>query len=256
MPGGDHDWANAANWNNSNKPGVPGAADVAQLIDGATVTLTGEVTVGAVHMASLGTAQLTIDGGKLIATLEADYNSVGYAGPGSLIIQNGGSVIYYGHVIVGLKDAEGGAVVVRDGTMRVANSYCHNEGYFGKELRNTRTTLYPGGLLDVVNLVPNSGVVDVAGGTLIIRRNVIQKVEEWVASGRIIAMGGDQAWKIKTVFDTRNDCTIVIAVPTDPSKPKPEPLPVPEPLPPPPEPPPAPEPPPVPVVPPQPIIVG
>jgi hypothetical protein len=115
--------------------------------------------------------------------------------------------------MVGFENTQGGSVTIYDGTLRVTKTYHHNETYAGTEILDTRTTINPGGLLDVNDLVLNAGILDIAGGTLIIRRCAVYEVDLWFAEGRIISMGGKPGWKIKVTFDEVSGWTAVVAEP-------------------------------------------
>lgn len=229
--GGDSRWENPENWDKGVVPGLdekvrPGAASV-------TTTLTTNVTITALQWGVDKTSTLVIDGGTLVTTGDNDYNSASINAPGHLVIQNGGSALFSSYFNLGMKSTEGGTVTISNGSLRVFRDYFHNREYTGTEPLNTRTTILTGGLLDAGSMSLTSGVLDIAGGTVVIRRHLLTKIDEWVQSGRIVAMGGDENWKIEATIDAETGCTVVIAVPTDPSKPKPKPLPIPDRLPPP-----------------------
>lgn len=221
---GDGNWTNPANWINETspeKPGVPDSRDEVR-IGNAAVKLTTSVTVdllkagdagAGVEVADGESATVVIDGGELLATGSAGFNSASYKMPGTLIIQNGGSASFGSYFMVGHKKTQGGSVIIHKGTLRVANKYVHNMYYEETDLLNTRTTINHGGLLEVGDLKLNAGLIDLAGGTLIIRRLAIVEVEEWVKAGLIIAMDGAEGWKISAAFDDITGWTTVVAEP-------------------------------------------
>ncbi len=221
--GGSDNWLDANNWSNKDKqgaPGVPGDADQARIPGGVVVKITNAVTVGNFKCGSTegtGTAQVTIDGGSLVTGKNVDYNSACYNVPGTLIVQNGGSAVFNTRFMVGFLDAQGGSLVIHDGTVRVADIFYQNMKYTGTDILNTRTTINTGGVLDVNDLILNAGVMDVAGGTLIIRRSILHIVEQWIIDGRIIPMGGQPGWKLKvTPDDATGWITIVAEAMTEP----------------------------------------
>lgn len=221
---GDELWSNPANWineTNPEEPGVPDSTDEVR-IGNAAVKLTTEVTISnlkagdagaGVEVASGESATVLIDGGELLATGADGFNSAGYKMPGTLIIQNGGSASFGSYFMVGHKKTQGGSVIIHKGTLRVASKYVHNMYYEETDLLNTRTTINPGGLLEVGDLKLNAGLINLAGGTLIIRRLATVEVEEWVKAGLIIAMNGAAGWTIQATFDPSTGWTTVVAVP-------------------------------------------
>ncbi|MCU0858538.1 MAG: hypothetical protein MUC65_09075, partial [Pontiellaceae bacterium] len=164
----NNNWTNEALWVYSDKKtpsGIPGPLDIARLLNGAKAEITSDVVVGSIHLASAGSATLIINGGSLTATLTSDYNSVGYASFGSIVVQNKGSATFNSRFFVGHLNAPSGSLTIHEGTVRVANAFYHNENYAGSEVLYTRTTIHKGGLLDVDSLMLNAGVMDIAGGT-------------------------------------------------------------------------------------------
>lgn len=217
--GGTDDWADAANWSirtDPEKSGTPGAEDTVRIPGGSVVKLTSTVTISylgnGVDGVRHGAVQLIIDGGTLVAVGREEFNSVSYNCPASFTVKNGGSATFYSRLIVGRLDFPGGEMIIHEGTVRVADVYYHNENYAGTETLGTRTTIHPGGLLDVDGLKLNAGVMDIAGGILIIRQHALEEVKQWIRDGRMIAMGGNELWKIKATFDEFSGWTTIISV--------------------------------------------
>lgn len=187
-------WMTPENWVGGN---VPGALDGAFFnYAGQDATLTGVVPdIGRLVIGDNEPGGVTVDGGTLV-TLPGDWSAVGYnVEDAFLIIKNGGSVTYGQRVFLGVNDI-GGTVDIYDGFIRVLNSYTHNNEFDNVFTNNppstSRTTIHPGGLLDVNLLRLKGGVMDVAGGTVIDRSgDVLNNVEEWVGDGRLVAFGGD-----------------------------------------------------------------
>lgn len=195
-------WTNANVWLNtaSHLNSLPGEADEARIGKG-VVTLTTAVTVGYLKVGSGGPGKLIIDGGSLVAAGTEDYNSACFKFEGDILVKNGGSATFNNRLLVGTANEPNGSLVIDQGTVRVSGKYVHNDMYSGTEVINTRTTVNAGGLLDVDRLVLNAGVLDVAGGTLIVRQDDAVKLNAWVDAGRIVAMGGTGGWKVKITID-------------------------------------------------------
>jgi hypothetical protein len=199
----DRNWTNINLWFSTNRPGekvFPGDADETR-ISGGAVRITTPVTVGYLKVGSEGSGTVIIDGGTLVTVGTSDYNSASFNAPGTLIVTNGGSAVFNSRFMVGFKNYGGGRVEIYDGTVRVARSYFHNKDYTGSEPINTRTTVHQGGVLEVNELILNSGVINIAGGTVMIRKGYVEQITHWIAEGRIIAMGGAAGWKIKVTVD-------------------------------------------------------
>jgi hypothetical protein len=209
--GGDDDWNNAANWD---KGVVPGETNEAGIAVG-TIKITNTVTVGYLKagLGRTGPSKVIIDGGTFKAIGMVEYNSSTYRGYGSIIVQNGGSATFNSRFFVGFEDTPKASMILHDGTFRVASTYYHSFGYAGTEALATRTAINTGGVLDVDNLVLNSGVLDIAGGTLIVRRDISFELDQWIMNGRIIVMGGAPGWKIKATVDSTTGWTTVVAEP-------------------------------------------
>ncbi|MCU0858472.1 MAG: hypothetical protein MUC65_08740, partial [Pontiellaceae bacterium] len=218
---GSNNWTNEANWVYSDKKtpsGVPGPADIARVLHGARAEITTEVVVGSVRLSGDGPGTLIINGGSLTAMLvsDSDFSSACYRAFGSMVVQNKGSAFFYSRFFVGFSNAPSGSLIIHEGSVRVANSYTHNWHYTGSSevALHTQTIIYKGGLLDVDTLVLNAGVMDIAGGTLIVRFSCpVEQVNDWVANGRMTAMGGSREWKIQATFDSATGWTTIIAVP-------------------------------------------
>lgn len=214
--GADASWDDPANWTENrvtvtNAQGVtitlsektccPGPESQVR-IGSSVLRITNDITVGSFKLGVGRSATVTIDGGTLTSTGTKEYNSASYNTSAILIITNGGSAVFKNYFMVGFRQARGGIVKIYDGTLRVENNYIHNHQYAGTEDMNTRTIVYQGGLLDVDTLVLNSGILDVAGGTVVIRgRTPAFQVKDWIQKGKIIAMSGTDGWTVRVQED-------------------------------------------------------
>lgn len=200
--GADINWTNANNWLNTTNHlnSLPGEGDEVRIGKG-VVTLTTAVTVRSLKVGAGGPGNLIIDGGSLVSNGLKDYNSAGAKFKGSILVKNGGSATFNSYFMVGFSNVPNGSLVIDQGTVRVSGFFYHNIEYSGTEPINSRTTIKTGGLLDVDKLKLNAGVLDVAGGTLIVRQGDIGQLRAWVEEGRIIAMGGVDGWKINITID-------------------------------------------------------
>jgi hypothetical protein len=158
-------------------------------------------------------AEVIIDRGTLHAVGTNNCNAPSYRCNVAIIVKNGGSAAFTARFYVGYRDTQSGSVTIYDGTFRVTSSYYHNKDYVGTNVLGTRTTIKSGGLLDVDNLILNSGVLDIAGGTLIVRRDISVELDKWIAGGRVIVMGDASGWKIKATVDSITGWTTVVAEP-------------------------------------------
>ncbi|MCU0858381.1 MAG: hypothetical protein MUC65_08285 [Pontiellaceae bacterium] len=213
--GDNQNWTNADNWictNSLKNHVIPGDDDEAR-IGNAAMQITTPVTVGNFKSGVGGPANVIINGGSLLAVKTCEYNSACYLFPGTLVIKNGGSAAFGSYFMVGFKDTQGGVVKIHDGTVRVARVYFHNEQYEGADPLDTRTTIYTGGLLEVGALELNAGVMDIAGGAVVVKNISLEKVFQWIEDGRLTAMGGKEGWKIKTTSDPATGYITMVAEP-------------------------------------------
>jgi hypothetical protein len=225
--GGDDCWTNEANWvyykSNPIKRGTPTTADEVRLNPNTTVRITTPVTVNYLKTGVNGYGTVIIDGGSLSTVGTEDYNSASYNSLGVIIVTNGGAALFNFYFMVGFENHAGGRVEIYDGTVRVPGIYYHSKDYTGSEPVDTRTTISKGGVLDVNELTLNTGIMDVAGGTLIVRMGRAEEINQWIADGRIIAMGGAEGWKINVTVDPKTSYTVIVAESS--SDPKPSPVP-------------------------------
>lgn len=205
---GADNWDDVNNWNNITNPekrGIPGAADKSVIQGGRTLKLTNTVTVGyfrnGVDGVARGASSVIIDGGTLNTVGDGEWNSITRNCATTVIIKNGGVATFKSRLVVGYMNTGSGALIIQEGTVRVEDTFCHHEHYDGTEPLNVRTTIHSGGLLDVDKLILNAGVLDLAGGTLVIRKGAVSEVDQWVASGRIVAMGGAEGWSISNTVN-------------------------------------------------------
>ncbi|MBM4152930.1 MAG: hypothetical protein FJ220_05355 [Kiritimatiellaceae bacterium] len=211
--GTDSDWANASNWSCTNSlknQALPGN-DVEARINNASVRLTTAVTVGNFKIADSSPAELIIDGGTLQTVDKHRGNGIGYFHPATLIITNGGSFICSSFFVAGRQEMQGVRVEIYDGTLQVAREYRQNHLYEGSEPLDTRTTIHPGGVLEAKKLELNAGVLNIAGGSVIIKEAAISEIEQWIQEGRITAMGGKADWKINASLDPSTGFLVMIA---------------------------------------------
>lgn len=217
--GQDDNWNNPTNWvyykSNPPRTGVPAEMDEVRLNPGMVVRITTPVTVGYLKVGVYGLEKVIIDGGSLVTLGTSEYNSANYKYSGTIIVQNGGSATFNSRFMVGYGETSlgQGALEIRDGTVRVADVFFHNMNYSGTETLRSRTTIYGGGLLDVDKLTLNSGVMDIAGGTVVVRSDVVRDVERWLAEGRLIAMGGAEGWTVKATYNIETGWTTLVAAP-------------------------------------------
>ncbi len=219
---GEDNWTNGANWIYYKlkpvKRGVPTEVDDVRLCNG-TVRITTAVTVSCFKVGAEGVGKVIIDGGTLVAVGTGDYNSSSYNTPGTIIVTNGGSATFYSRFMVGFEDYSGGRLEIYDGTVRVAAEYFHSKDYVGSAPVDTRTTIYQGGLLEVDTLTLNTGVMDIAGGKVIVRTGSLNQINQWIEEGGIVAMGDAEGWKINATVNPETGYITLVAEPT--SEPKP-----------------------------------
>jgi len=196
---GDGDWTNIENWRDQY---TPNTTSNVRFSHGATARITNTVEVGAIQCGVSVSSTVIIDGGKVTATSENSYNSAGSTGHhSSLTIKNKGTFKVNSYFIVGMSNSPNTKRTIYEGTLYIARTFYQNKGYMGNAPLATRTTLYTGGVLNTGLMELNAGVLDIAGGTVIIRQDCRTQVAEWIEKGRIIAMGGVDGWKVKITQD-------------------------------------------------------
>jgi hypothetical protein len=212
----EQNWTNSTLWISTNRPGetvFPGDEDETRICSG-IIRITTRVTVGYLKVGAEGSGKVIIDGGSLVTVGSSDYNSASYKVPGALIVINGGSAVFNSRFMVGFQNSGGGRVEIYDGSIRINQTYYHNMEYNGQDKINTRTTIHAKGILDVNGLILNSGIMDVSGGTVIIRTGYAEQINQWVADGRIVAMGGAEGWKIKVTVNPSTGYITLVAEPS------------------------------------------
>lgn len=220
----DASWNDPSNWKKyqaaqgttsqvSDESGIPGTTDQVR-IGSSELRITNQVSISYFKCGVSTRATVTIDGGSLTTTGMSDYNSACFKTASGLIIKNGGSATFNSYLVVGTRQTQGGFVTIYDGTLRVPGAYFHNKDNDGTTNLNTRTTIYGGGLLDVDELALNSGVLNIAGGKVVVRgRNSFTEIEEWVRQGRIIAMDGSDGWTVYVDHDFATGWITLTAAP-------------------------------------------
>lgn len=209
---GDGDrWLDPQNWRNYS---IPGTNDAVVFSPGKTARLKTSATVLAIQLGVGGSEGLIVDGGALEVVGEGkhDWSIIGYKNDGTLTVQNGGSVTIKNWLLVGKFGT--GTLTIYEGSVSIGKNFRqHSQEEGPVDDSATKTTLYSGGVLEANGIDLISGVLDIAGGTLMIRQNVIMQIEQYVEAGRIIAMGGEAGWKIQASMDAKTGWTKVIAVP-------------------------------------------
>ncbi|MBM4153401.1 MAG: hypothetical protein FJ220_07765 [Kiritimatiellaceae bacterium] len=213
---GDNDWTNPQNWEDQT---LPGTNHIARLGRSAIARITTNMTVGALQNGVNASSSVIMDGGTITTTSRSLYNSASYNQSGSsLTILNGGQLYIESYFIVGVRGTPGGSVSISNGTLFVKGVYAHNRDFSEPAARNTRTTVHPDGTLNVGSLDLNAGVLDISGGTVIVRQDNRYQLQEWIENGRIVAMGGVDGWKIKIGYNeetaetllTVEECEIIL----------------------------------------------
>jgi hypothetical protein len=215
----DQNWTNVNNWVCAEKREervLPGAADEAR-IDHAAVRITTAVTAGYLRSGIGGPGTVIIDGGSLVTVGRSEYSPITYNSPAVIIVTNGGSALFNFYFMVGCLNYPEARMEIYDGTVRVSGTYYHVRNYAAPDSMSARTVIHKGGLLEVDMLELNTGVMDIAGGKVIVRRSRADQISQWVAEGRIVAMGGAAGWTIKVVRDPETGYTALAAEPADAS---------------------------------------
>jgi hypothetical protein len=166
--------------------------------------ITTPVTIGYLKVGANGigvNGKVIIDGGSLVTTGISDYNSASQSANGSIIVTNGGTAVFNSRFYAGNKPEGVGTLFIEGGSVRVASTFCHHMEYTGTNTLYTRTIIGEAGLLDVDMLVLNAGVMDIAGGTVVVRMGHVEQINHWIAEKRIVAMGGTEDWRVKVKYD-------------------------------------------------------
>ncbi|MCU0857542.1 MAG: hypothetical protein MUC65_03960 [Pontiellaceae bacterium] len=215
-PGADQNWTNVTNWvciKEREDRVLPGNTDQAR-IDHVAVRITTAVTVGYLRSGVGGPGTVIIDGGSLVTVGPGKFSSASYNSPAIIIVTNGGSALFNFYFMVGCLNYPEARMEIYDGTVRVSGTYYHVRNYAAPDPMSTRTVIHEGGLLEVDVLELNAGVLDIAGGKVIVRRSRADQISQWVAEGRIVAMGGAAGWAIKAVLDPETNYTVLVAEPS------------------------------------------
>jgi hypothetical protein len=213
--GGDQCWTNGANWvyHNSNpiRRGVPTDGDEIRLNPNTTVLITTPVTVRYLKAGVEGQGTVIIDGGTVVTTGPSDFNSAGGNSFGTIIVKNGGSALFNSRFFVGNKTDSKGTLIIEGGSVRVTGLYAQHLESDATPLFQTRTTVGDGSLLDVDSMILKGGVIDIAGGKVVVRTGGVEQINQWIAEGRIVAMGGAAGWKIKVTIDPASGYVSLVA---------------------------------------------
>jgi hypothetical protein len=216
--GRDSCWTNEANWiyykSDPLRRGLPTTADEVRLNTNMIARITTSVTISYLKVGANGVGmngKVIIDGGSLVTIGTSDYNSASQSANGSIIVTNGGTAVFNSRFYAGNKPEGIGTMFIEGGSVRVASTYYHHMEYTGTNTLYTRTTVGEAGLLDVDMLVLNAGVMDIAGGTVIVRMGNVKEINQWIAEKRIVAMGGTDDWRVKVTVDPATGYVVLTA---------------------------------------------
>ena len=212
--GSTNNWTNPQNWviQDTNEIGVlPGVIDTVRFNYGGAAGVINS-NVGSVDGLQIGVDEsgtLTVASGGVLTTTPGNFSGIGIGGgtnTGTLNL-NGGTLTFNNIFLVAQGGASTGLLNITSGSMRVADQFIHNVDSQPNAIAQTVLT---GGLLDVNSMTLNSGVFNVAGGTLRLRNgNQTSQVATWSSQGRMTANGG--AGTLSAVYDSGNNWTTVTA---------------------------------------------
>lgn len=211
---GTDKWKDQSNWDvieGTKEAGLPDANDIVWLRNDSSVRVTAEAVAKALKIGKESTGSVLIDGGTLHTTGMDEFTVVGDKAPGRLTIQNGGSLTCDSNFSVGSKDSSGSSVIIHKGLLRVANCYYHNEQYAGAAPIDTRTTIHTDGILEAERIELNAGVIDIAGGTVKVLNVTAELANQWIAEGKVIAMGGQEGWIVKVTTESDTGLLVMTA---------------------------------------------
>ena len=211
-PSPDQNWTTAVNWNGDVVPGINDDALIN--VTGSGIALINS-NVGSIANLNVGVDEsgtLDVTTGGVLTTTPGGFSSLGIGGgtnTGTLNL-SGGTLTFNEALFVGVDNNSTGILNISSGSMRVNGLFAHNINNSAA----TAQTVLSGGLLDVNSMTLNSGVFNVAGGTLRLRNgDQRSQVANWAGSGRMIANGGNSS--PSAVYDAGNNwTTVTVAVPS------------------------------------------
>lgn len=201
-------WTTAANWAGD---AIPGTSDVAR------ISFSGQNAVINSAVGDIFALQVGVDegadldvlaGGSLTAIGTSNFSGIGFGGGThtARLNINGGSLTVNNSFTVGFSASATSFLNVNSGSMRVNNVFSNGSG--------AALTTITGGLLDVNSATLNSGVINIAGGTLRLRNgNQTAQVATWQTAGRITANNNAPLYSLVTTYDSVNNWTTVTSIP-------------------------------------------
>lgn len=208
------DWSTEANWTND-VPGVQDNKAVFNVPDAAECVISEPVSVNQLVQGDNGPGGLirVIAGGSL--ETGAVWSSIGYNNTAHMVVETGGSVTFGQHMWVGLLDGAGtGTLDITGGSVRVTEmvGLGWNSGVGFVNVME--------GLLDLQNIHPTDSIkegslLNIENGVVTIDGDHLGKVNDYIASGRIVGFGG--AGTVTADFDETNPGKTTIAAVPEPA---------------------------------------
>ena len=205
-------------WNvSSNWTGGVGPSNVTTVLFNVTDALPCTVTNAAfakvmrIGLGGPGGTLIITNGGSLVCSGTADWNSIGMSDTGVMVVENGGSASFGNHLWIGFDPTAEGTLIMNGGTVSVGQMF--GLGWNGGK----GTAHINGGTLNLSQWsasspgsIAGTSVLDVAGtGKVVINGNQFTSVSNYVSSGQITANGGPNVFYS---YDSGADKTTISAV--------------------------------------------
>ena len=176
-----------------------------------TVTNAAFAKVMRIGLGGPGGTLIITNGGSLVCSGTADWNSIGMSDTGLMVVENGGSASFGNHLWIGFDPTAEGTLIMNGGTVSVGQMF--GLGWNGGK----GTAHINGGTLNLSQWSASSpgsivgaSVLDVAGtGKVVINGNQFTSVSNYVSTGQITANGGPNVFYS---YDSGADKTTISAV--------------------------------------------
>ncbi len=176
-----------------------------------TVTNAAFAKVMRIGLGGPGGTLIITNGGSLVCSGTADWNSIGMSDTGVMVVENGGSASFGNHLWIGFDPTAEGTLIMNGGTVSVGQMF--GLGWNGGK----GTAHINGGTLNLSQWSASSpgsivgaSVLDVAGtGKVVINGNQFTSVSNYVSTGQITANGGPNVFYS---YDSGADKTTISAV--------------------------------------------
>lgn len=199
-------WSEAANWQGGVVPGIANKVvfNVGTAISCRinSIAEAGQLVIGD---GNAGSVVITQGGAVQTGT---EWSAVSYNSLARLEVQTGGSVVFGGHLWVGLTGTGDGTLVLNGGTVTVNQMF--GLGWDGGK----GTAQVNGGTLYLkqwngTQSISGNSTLDIQAGKVIITGDVTGSVDAYITAGKITGYGG--IGTVTRIFNTESNATILTA---------------------------------------------